>query len=124
MPRFYPGLIVWASIKDGFGRTKQRPAVILALFDEADRDSELLVVPITKPPQQPCPPYHVQVHDSTVEDPSTGLYYPCWAKCNWAGWLEQSRVKGRCGNMPDDLFEKILDAYESIYNDDRFTDWQ
>ena len=124
MGRFYFGQIVLASIDDGRGHTKERPAVIISDDDNYQVTGEILVVPITKRSEDPCPYYHIQVHDSTDKDSGTGLYYPCWAKCNWARWLPIRRIQSTLGQMPDDLLTKIADAFDALYADDTFIDWQ
>lgn len=124
MARYYHGLIVWAVIDDGNGNTETRPSVILD-FDGNDVPSpRIFVIPITRSEENPIPYYHVKVHDTHDQDPYTGLYYPSFAKCNWARWIPQSLIRGRCGDMPDNLFEKIADAYDKIYEDQNFNDWQ
>jgi hypothetical protein len=124
MARFYFGQVVNASISDGTGKTKVRPAVIISEDDDYEIEGEIQVVAITKDHQTPCPDYHIQVHNSTRRDPLTGLYYPCWAKCNWAPWLEIRRIKSTCGHMPDDLLTKIVDTYDRLLADEDFTDWE
>lgn len=124
MPRFYFGQIVGALIDDGRGKIKERPAVIISDDDDYEVIGELLVVPITKRPQSPCPTYHVQVHHTTIKDPDTGLYFPCWAKCNWARWIKIRRIQSTWGHMPDDLLISIADIYDTLYDDERFVDWQ
>ena len=124
MARFYFGQIVSAYIDDGRGHTKERPVVIISVDDEYQVTGELLVVPITKRPASPCPFYHVPVHHGTVKDSDTGLYYPCWAKSNWARWIEIRRIHSTWGHLPDDLSDKIANIYDTLYADDAFTDWQ
>ncbi len=123
MGRYYSGLIVWAWVADGHGNTKRRPVVVIDPGDPRNADDDLLVVPITKSPDEPCPSYHVQVHSSNVKDPDTGLYYPCWAKCNWARDLHPSKIAEKLGDMPDDILILIADAYDVIFDDENFTDW-
>jgi mRNA-degrading endonuclease toxin of MazEF toxin-antitoxin module len=123
MGRFYFGQIVGAYIDDGRGNTNERPVVIISDDDDYQITGEILVVPITKKPQSPCPYYHIQVHDNTVKDPCTGLYYPCWAKCNWARWIEIRRIHSTWGHMPDALLNNIADIYDALYADDTFDDW-
>ena len=108
--RFYFGQIVWAWIDDRHGKTKERPAVIIDNDIDDLTAVDILVIPITKGAQNPCPPYHIQVHDSTTKRPLTGLYYSCWAKCNWARVLEIRRINSLSGCMPTDLLKTIVDA--------------
>lgn len=123
MTRIYCGVIVWASIPDGHGNAKIRPCVVIDFDSDDVLNPQILVVPITKSSDQPCPHYHIQVHYFHDKDPTTGLYYPCWAKCNWPRWINETQVRDRCGDIPDDLFSLIADAFDRI-NNDEFDDWQ
>ena len=123
MGRFYFGQVVGAYINDGRGVTNERPVVIISDDDNHEVTGEVLVVPITKRPQFPRPNYHFQVHDGTAKDPGTGLYYPCWAKCNWARWVEIRRIPSTWDHMPDDLLNQIANMYDALYSDDAFEDW-
>jgi mRNA-degrading endonuclease toxin of MazEF toxin-antitoxin module len=124
MSRFYFGQIVGAYIDDGKGKTNERPVVIISDDDDYLITGDILVVPISKRPQIPCPYYHFQVHDRHEKDPHTGLYYPCWAKCNWARWLDIRRITATWGYLPDEFVKPIADIYDRIYRDDAFNDWQ
>jgi mRNA-degrading endonuclease toxin of MazEF toxin-antitoxin module len=124
MGRFYFGQIVGAYVDDGKGNTNERPAIIISDDDDYGITGEILVVPVSKSAQSPCPYYHFQVHDRYDKDPNTGLYFPCWAKCNWARWIQVRRICSTWGHMPDDLLIKIAEMYDTLYNDDTFDNWQ
>ena len=123
MSRFYFGQIVGAYIDDGKGKTKERPVVIISDDDDYSLTGELLVVPISKRPEIPCPFYHLQVHHTHNKDHVTGLYYPCWAKCNWTRWIEIRRIQSPWGHLPDEVLTKLVEIFDAIYNDDKFADW-
>ena len=124
MPRYYFGQIVGAYLGDGKGRTKERPALIVEDDDDGDITDEILVLAITKKPSTPCPYYHIQVHSSYRKDSDTGLYYPCWVKCNWARVLKKSKITSTWGHMPSGLLESIIEAYDRLFADKTFSGWQ
>jgi hypothetical protein len=80
-------------------------------------------VPISHIPDQQIPHYHIQVHHDDKTDPSTKLYCPCWAKCNWAMFIEPKKIIRHFGFMPDDLLEQINDKYYELDGDPDFNDW-
>ncbi len=124
MGRYYFGQIVEVYFNDGCGKTKERPAVILSSDEQCDAGDSLLFLMISKSPTEPCPFYHIKVHNSTSRNPVTGLYYPCWAKCNIVREMEQRRIIKPWGHMPDELFDSILEIYDRLFSDDNFRDWQ
>ncbi len=124
MARFFAGQIVHALIHDGVSGRKVRPVVIIDRDVDDTFDSEILVISITKRQEEPCPDYHIKVHDSQKKDRTTGLNYPCWAKCNWPRLILFSDVRGRLGHLPQELLEKIADVYDRLCADDDFDDWQ
>ena len=85
---------------------------------------EILVIPISTKKQSRCPNYHIQVHDSYKKNKQTGLYEPCWAKCNLARRSEVRKLGHTWGYMPDKLLDAIVEAYDRILGDDAFDDWQ
>jgi mRNA-degrading endonuclease toxin of MazEF toxin-antitoxin module len=97
--------------------------VIISAGDDYQVTGEMLVIPITKRSDQPCPYYHVLVHDSTAKNPDTGLYFPCWAKCNWARWIDVRRIRSAWGHLPDDVLKTIADTFDALYADETFDDW-
>jgi uncharacterized protein YifN (PemK superfamily) len=82
------------------------------------------VVPISTRRQSPCPHYHIQVHNRKKKDSYTGLHEPSWAKCNLAEEIDVKRLRSTWGHMPDDLLEKIVEAFDRIFDDPTFDDWQ
>ena len=124
MGRFYFGQIVATWFDDGCGNTKPRPSVILSDDQDCNEGGSILVVMISKSPTKPCPHYHIQVHDGYTKDTASGLYYPCWAKCNIAREMESRRIEGSWGNMPDPLLEQIVIAFDKLFDDSDFKDWQ
>lgn len=117
------GQVVFAYLDDGRGRTKDRPAVIVSSDDECRDGTSLLVIAITKQIEEPCPPHHILVHDSHRHDPATGLDHPCVAKCNWVRDIPIRKIVRRSGDMPSDLLEHILEAFDRIQADPSFDDW-
>jgi mRNA-degrading endonuclease toxin of MazEF toxin-antitoxin module len=124
MGRYRFGQIIGAFVSDGKGNTKDRPVVIISDDDEVFHTGEILVIPITKSQSTPCPNYHIQVHTDNIRDPYTGLHYPCWAKCDWARWIESTKVTGHWGYLPDELLTRIVTTYDALYDDLEFEDWQ
>jgi mRNA-degrading endonuclease toxin of MazEF toxin-antitoxin module len=119
---YYFGQIIYADIDDGKGGIKNRPAVIISSDSECGSESEVLVIAITKRIEDPCPPYHYQVHEGYARDPYTGLDFPCVAKCNWARQVRLARITRRVGNMPDGLLQQIVETFDRLYNDESFED--
>lgn len=124
MGRYYFGQIILAWINDGRGGTKDRPALIISSDEECESGDELLVIAITKAIENPSPPYHFVVHDSRTLDPTTGLDAPCAAKCNWVREVSQGRILKVLGTLPDALLEQIVHAFDRLYSDETFNDWQ
>jgi mRNA-degrading endonuclease toxin of MazEF toxin-antitoxin module len=124
MGRFYHGLIAQVWVMNGKGETKERPAVIIERDENCQAGGPYLAIAITKSIEDPMPDYHFVVHDGHYKHPITGLIYPCVAKCNWAREIEERRVISSLGTMPDDLLEKICQAYDRLCDDDEFDDWQ
>jgi uncharacterized protein YifN (PemK superfamily) len=116
MPRFYDSLIVDASIADGNGSTKNRPAVVIKGGKDCDVTGEILVVPISSSDDGDIPE-NVLVNSTSEIDPVTGLVSRCWAKCDWAQWIDIRRVTGKRGDMPDGLMTSIVDTCRDIYAD-------
>jgi mRNA-degrading endonuclease toxin of MazEF toxin-antitoxin module len=123
MGRYYFGQIVEAMIDNGQGETKPRPAVIIDSDDTCNNGEPIMVVAISKRPRIPCPYFHIEVHTSYTVDPTTGLNFPCWAKCDWVRFLEPRRIIRSRGHMPDNLLELIVDAYDELERTG-FDDWQ
>ncbi len=124
MGRYYFGQIVYAYIDDSKGSTKSRPSLIISSDEECNSGSDLLVLAITKRMEEPCPPYHFKVHDRHVRDPLTGLDFPCVVKCNWVREIKPRRIERRVGNMPDELLQRIVEAFDRLQADADFDDWQ
>ena len=123
MGRFQFGQIVTAYVSDGLGRTKERPAIVVSCDDENDAGMDLFVIAITKAIDNPCPDYHVLVHDSNKRDNKTGLSAPSVAKCNWFRKVKQSKVVGSLGYLDDDLLNTILDRFLELSGNPKFFDW-
>jgi hypothetical protein len=81
------------------------------------------VLSISTKIETPCPSYHVLVHNSSKRDANTGLYSPCVVKYNWAAEIEQSDVIRSLGYIPSELMERIVAAYDALYDDPLFDDW-
>lgn len=124
MGRFYFGQIVEVYFNDGRGKTKGRPAIILSGDEECDAGGPLLFLMISTSPTEPCPHYHVKLHDGDAKDPITGLCRSCWAKCNVVREMEPRRIIRSWGHVPDDLMDGIADIYDRLCEDDDFDDWQ
>lgn len=124
MGRYYRGQIVTTYIDDGLGHTKDRPALILSSDGECQWSPSLFVLAITKGIQDPCPHFHIPVHDSYATDSVTGLSFPCVAKCNWVREVEFRRVIRGLGCMPDALLMTIIAKFDEIQADPDFDDWQ
>lgn len=73
--------------------------------------------------QDPCPDYHIIVHDSHKTDPDTGLYEPCVVKCNWFQDVEHRRVIRGIGAMPGERLEAIMNMINALLDDEDFADW-
>jgi PemK-like, MazF-like toxin of type II toxin-antitoxin system len=84
---YYFGQIIYTDIDDGKGGIKNRPAVIISSDSECESESEVLVIAITKRIEDPCPPYHYQVHEGYALGPNTGLEFPRVAKYNFGSRL-------------------------------------
>ena len=121
---YYFGQVITVFFDDGQRRSKSRPAIIISSDDDNDAGEDLLVVAISSRIEDPCPPYHIKVHDSKTRDPQTGLWYPCVAKCNWIREIDPKRVEKRIGNIPDTLLRVIVETYDRLQADQSFTDWQ
>jgi mRNA-degrading endonuclease toxin of MazEF toxin-antitoxin module len=121
--RFRFGQIVDAYIRDGTGKTKDRPALIISNDDDNDQVRDLLVIAITKNIGDPRPDYHVIVHRDWKRDPVTGLDAPCVAKCNWIREVKQDKVIRSRGRMPQALLEAIVEAFDRIQADPDFDTW-
>lgn len=106
-PLLFFGQIVGAYISDDHGHINGRSAVIIDDDNDYERSGKILFVPVTRRPQRSCPYYHIQVHYGIIKDPYTGLYYPCWAKCNWASLIKIKRINSSLGHMPDDLLGRL-----------------
>jgi hypothetical protein len=97
--------------------------LIISRNEENDQGQELQVIAITRSIENPCPHYHIKIHHSHKRDPITGLTAPCVAKCNWVRDVRQDKVIRTLGRMPDDLLEIIVDTFDRIQADPKFTDW-
>jgi mRNA-degrading endonuclease toxin of MazEF toxin-antitoxin module len=121
--RFQFGQIISAYIADGRGQIKDRPAVVISEDEHNDAGEDLYVVAISKRKEDPCPPYHIPVHDSWIKDPKTGLDAPCVAKCNWIRKIDQSKILGSRGHLDDERLAEIVDEFLKLHNDPTFTKW-
>jgi mRNA-degrading endonuclease toxin of MazEF toxin-antitoxin module len=122
--QYYFGQVITAWIDDGQGTTKDRPALVISLDEDLHFGCDLEVLAITKGIEDPCPSYHFIVHETHRADPTTGLRFPCVAKCNWYRKIERRKVTGRIGYLPDDLLDQIYRAFNALWSDDDFHDWQ
>ena len=123
MGRFYFGQIVLAYVKDGRGGTKEHPVLIVGSDEDCDSGGPLQVVVISTKIQNPCPDYHIIVHESHKTDPDTGLYEPCVVKCNWFQDVEHRRVIKTVGSLPDMKLKIVMDKINRLLNDESFFDW-
>ena len=119
----YPGLIVWVPAKDSDGNEDVRPGLVFKMLNHPMGGICLLVLMISTSPPVPQFDFHIQVHNTNAADQYTGLYAPCWAKCNWVRVVQISDLAGRCGDMPDDLFDQIAAAYDRIATRTNFDHW-
>ena len=124
MGLYFFGQVVIVSIDDGRGGFKERPALVISSDQECDAGNNLWVLAITRGIQDPSPSYHFVIHDRNTRDPTTGLTFPCVVKCNWFREIPQNRVIKRIGHMPDDLLKSIVEAFDRLFSDDSFEDWQ
>lgn len=123
MARYYFGQIILAYVSDGEGGTKEHPVLVIGSDEDCASGGPLQVVVISTKIQNPCPEFHVRVHDSKKTDPRTGLYEPCVAKCNWIQDVEHRRVIKGIGSMPDDLLDPIINKVNELIDDCGFEDW-
>ena len=124
MSLYYFGKIVIAHMDDGFGRSKDRTALIIDSDSNCSDGGEILVMAISSRHEIPVPNHHILVHDRNGRDSVTGLTRPCWAKCNWVRLVAMNRITGRLGDMPDDLLVRIYDKYCELDDDQAFSEWQ
>jgi mRNA-degrading endonuclease toxin of MazEF toxin-antitoxin module len=118
------GQVIFASLDDGRGTFKIRPAVIISDDAECADGGAIQVVCITKSFESPWPAYHHRVHDSYHRDPDTGLEFPCVAKCNWVREIMPSDVINRVGDLPDAMAAAILESVHRLLDDTTFVEWQ
>jgi mRNA-degrading endonuclease toxin of MazEF toxin-antitoxin module len=121
--RFQFGQIVIAYMSDGLGRTKERPAIVVSRDEENNAGMDLFVIAITKSFDDPCPVYHVPVHDSNKRDNNTGLSAPSVAKCNWFRKVKQHRVVGSLGYLDYDLLDTIVERFLELVGNESFLGW-
>lgn len=123
MARYYFGQIYWAYVKDGVGRTKEHPVLIIDSDDGCASGDPIQVVVISTKIQEPCPHYHIHIHHDHTVDRGTGLLVPCVAKCNWAPQVEPRRFIKFMGSMPDELLNPIIDKVNELLDDSSFGGW-
>jgi mRNA-degrading endonuclease toxin of MazEF toxin-antitoxin module len=123
MARYYFGQIHLAYVKDGAGHTKEHPVLIIDSDEGCASGEPIQVVVISTKIEDPCPHYHIRVHDERRYDRGTGLFEPCVAKCNWAPSLELRRFIKFLGSMPDNLLDPIVDKINELLDDPDFDGW-
>ena len=124
MGRYRFGQIVEAWVQDGLGNTALHPVVVIDNDEHCNSGEPILGIFVSSSPTEPCPYYHIQVHNSSIRDRNTGFYYPCWAKCNLPRELETRRIERTWGYLPDSLSNQIAEVYDRLFADDDFDDWQ
>jgi hypothetical protein len=97
--------------------TFHRKAVILY---ELSRRAE---VTITGRFDQPPPSHPIPIPWTRDGAGSTGLNKPCVAGCIWLREVDQHNVFKSVGYLPADRVQRIVDAFDRLYEDDSFTDW-
>lgn len=97
--------------------------LVVGSDEDCDAGGPLQVVVISTKIQDPCPDYHVLVHDNRRTDPNTGLYEPCVVKCNWFQDVEHRRIIGSIGSMPDEKLQSIMEKIDALLDDEGFTNW-
>ena len=123
MARFYFGQILLAYVRDGEGHTKEHPVIIIDSDEGCASGAPIQVVVISTKVKDPCPHFHLRVHDTSEFDPRTGLYEPCVVKCNWCQEVEHRRIIKPMGSIPDDMLDLIINKINELLDDDNFTDW-
>jgi hypothetical protein len=125
MGRYYFGQIVEAWVPDGNGSTALHPVVLIDNDEQCNSGDSILGIFVSSSPTDPCPYYHIQLHDDDTKDKTTGFYCRCWAKCNMPRIVEPRRIERTWGNMPDGLLKLVVDMSDTLEDlGDDFPDWQ
>jgi hypothetical protein len=109
-PDLRRGRIVWVSLRDRRGYSKDRPAIILTPTHDITDEDDLELMAITTTYADPTPKDHVELPWRNSGHPVTRLKRRSAAVTTWLDFASPADVLELGGDVPPKLMLQILDS--------------
>jgi mRNA-degrading endonuclease toxin of MazEF toxin-antitoxin module len=102
------GRILWASLRDKNGYSKDRPCVVVSPDEDIALDAPVFVVAITSRQDHPVPVSYIKIPHDPAGHPITKLYVASWAVTDWVEKIMPDDIRRTSGNVPTTTLHWIL----------------
>lgn len=102
------GCIIWIEVLDPNGQNpKTRPLVVITATSEIASKAVVAAVAVSTKISRPAVADEVPLPWSPSQDPITGLYAECVAKCRWVVPVDKSKITKYRGPIDSKLIARI-----------------